>query len=487
MEFPKGKYFRTYLAYAIIALGIVLRLAVYFHNRNLFQDEADIARNIYERTFAQLTLPFSYRQYAPPLFLWALKALTSMFGYSEYIFRLVPLLAGMGSILLTYLLLLKYGVKHVIWYPLLLLSTGFIYIRYATELKQYSSDSFIALSLIYMALSVDLRTIGSARFWLLWVGVGSLAIWSSMPSVFILAGVGGYYFTDLYRTGDRKKIYALVGVIGVWLIQFLFYYEFILRAQISSYYLQTFHRAGFLILIPQNHADLLFDWDATANILELAAGETMLSLKFHILLIGIALVYALRQRVTTLLLLLIPTALLVFAACIHQYALTPRLVLFIMPILLLLIGIGFEQIFAHRYAYMICFCISVFSLYHFSAHRYFYEPIRVEPITESMDFLVQEHITAQQLYVHPLAFSAYTYYTAINPRMDRWAAIKNAKQLNYKDYYKFIQTFKGRTAVLYGPTMPGEVAEHQAWVNKYLLTQKYYAARSSRAYIYVSP
>src|SRR5690606_20568037 len=86
-----------WLVIALIAIGIILRLYVYFQNRNLIIDEANVARNIAERGFAALALPLDYAQYAPPVFLWITKFFTMLFGMGEMALRLYPLLCGIAS------------------------------------------------------------------------------------------------------------------------------------------------------------------------------------------------------------------------------------------------------------------------------------------------------------------------------------------------------------------------------------------------------
>src|ERR1700748_715444 len=95
----KDKYLH-WLVIAIIIVGVVLRLIYYFQNRCLFIDEANIARNIYERSLEGLAKPLNYEQYAPPLFLWIIKISTLLFGCSEFAFRLFPLLCGIASLFL---------------------------------------------------------------------------------------------------------------------------------------------------------------------------------------------------------------------------------------------------------------------------------------------------------------------------------------------------------------------------------------------------
>ena len=82
----------------IFLFGIILRFVLYFQNRNLIIDEANIVRNLAERGFAGLTLPLSYEQYAPPVFLWIEKLASILFGYGEYAMRGFPLLCGIAAL-----------------------------------------------------------------------------------------------------------------------------------------------------------------------------------------------------------------------------------------------------------------------------------------------------------------------------------------------------------------------------------------------------
>ena len=476
----------TGLAYLAICIGVALRLFIYFQNRNLFQDEANIARNIYERDFSQLTLPLSYFQYAPPLFLWALKSFTAILGYSEYVFRLIPLISGIGTLWLTYLLLRKLGVKKMLWYPLFLLSTGYIYIRYSTELKQYSSDSFIALSLLYLALTIHIGKLGLKYFLGLWLIVGSLAIWSSMPSVFILAGIAAYYFFILYRSHSYKGILGLAALAIIWLIQFAFYYETILKTQIQSEYLQIFHKESFLLLFPKNRSDLIWDWAVILNVLEAASGYWYYAIKFHLLLIAIATYFALRNKAASFILLIVPFILLFFAAAVHQFALTPRIVLFAMPLLLILIGIGFEYVFTYRYIRIVALGLSFICIYQFNELKYFHQPLQIVQITDCMDFLVNQNVKGDQLHVEYLAYPAYNYYTVIHPRNQSWQSIKNAVPLNYQHFDSLSQHLQGRTAILYGSTEIDLVNRQQKQINKHLTTLMHYSGTSCQAYIYRS-
>src|SRR5690606_15437393 len=126
-------------------------------------------------------------------FLWILKLSTTLFGYGEMALRLFPLLCAIGSLFLFYQVLKKYTVHTSIWYALVLMASGYMYLRYSTEVKQYSCDVAVVLALILLALRKDVLTARPAVFLLYWFIIGSLTIWLSMPGVFMLAAIGFYY------------------------------------------------------------------------------------------------------------------------------------------------------------------------------------------------------------------------------------------------------------------------------------------------------
>ena len=71
-----------YFVALILVMGVVLRLVYYFQDYDLIIDEANIARNLAERSFTGLCSPLSYEQYSPPSFLWIEKLMTLAFGFS---------------------------------------------------------------------------------------------------------------------------------------------------------------------------------------------------------------------------------------------------------------------------------------------------------------------------------------------------------------------------------------------------------------------
>ena len=177
------RLYRT-LVFAAVAAGILCRTVQYLAHPSLWHDEALLVLNIMDRTYAGLARPLDYGQAAPPLFLWAERALLLHAGFSEYALRIVPLLSGIGALLLFALLacrLLPQAVAPwaVAWFAL----CGKL-VWHSAEVKQYSGDVLAATLLTFLV--VGRRRAGSDATRLLTVAfLAAVAIWFSFPAIFV--------------------------------------------------------------------------------------------------------------------------------------------------------------------------------------------------------------------------------------------------------------------------------------------------------------
>jgi 4-amino-4-deoxy-L-arabinose transferase-like glycosyltransferase len=427
-----------WLAFTAIALGIAVRLAVYLQNRNLMIDEANIARNIYERGFGALALPLSYEQYAPPVWLWVIKALSALFGFSEQALRLFPLLSGIVSVFLMYAVLKTLTSLRSLWYPLALMCFSFMFIRYATELKQYTTDVMVVLSLILLALKTDILQQKVSQFLLTWLLAGSVAIWLCMPSVFVLAGIGGYYFFICLQNKVYKKITLIIILSFIWIAQFALYYLLILKDQANSQYLQNFHKDYFLSAMPTTFKEWDHNFSLMGQVLGEAAGFTFLAKAMHTVFIawcGIRLFFKNRPLFS---LLFVPFLLLLVAAAVNQFSMIPRVVLFIMPILLIMIGTSLDillhikKVFLQATLIVACLLCIINS----SALRFMFIPLESEQLTDALDFTMKQGIqSGNNIYLHSGAVPSFIYYTTIHPDSSKWNKIKDAHKLNWESSY----------------------------------------------------
>jgi 4-amino-4-deoxy-L-arabinose transferase-like glycosyltransferase len=440
----------------IIILGIVLRIVVYFQDRCLIIDEANIARNLFERDFAGLTRPLSYEQYAPPVFLWIQKIATGLFGFSEMALRIYPLLSGIAMLILLYRVLKHYSNNTAIWYALVLAATGAIYLRYSTEVKQYMPDAAIVLALILFALNNDILKMSKGRFILTWLIVGSVTVWASMPGIFMLTGIGFYYFYIIAKAKAWNRFLPLVTVGVLWAAQFAFYYFSILQAQATSGYLQNWHQEYFLYIDQWEH-----NWElAVMKMLGGAGGHWALSIGFHLVCIVVGIVQLARRHDGKLILVITPLLLLLATAMMHRYSLIPRLTLFCMPLLLVLIAAGLSTLFrvSPKVLGAVYIVLALICINNFNEVDVVTKPMVYEEMRSNLDYLKNGEVDSSILYVHNLAQPAYLYYTQIHPRQKEWAVLKNARLLTWDDDFDAIgRDMPAKSAILYGWVDPAEM------------------------------
>ena len=174
------------LRVAVIA-GIVLRLVQYLWRQSYWHDEAYLVLNVTSLTYRQLVGPLPHAQSAPPGFLLAQKALFDMFGSSELVLRLLPLLLGCAAVVLMAILARRVlePVGALTAVALFVLSDRLI--AHAVEAKQYSGDVFLALVLLLVATS-ESRT--ATRRLLIASLIAAAALWFSHPIIFVFGGIG---------------------------------------------------------------------------------------------------------------------------------------------------------------------------------------------------------------------------------------------------------------------------------------------------------
>jgi 4-amino-4-deoxy-L-arabinose transferase-like glycosyltransferase len=209
-----------------VAAGSSVRVEQFLTRRSLWLDEALVSMNVVQRGFGGLTHPLDYQQAAPVGWLWAQRATVTILGVNEYSLRLLPLVAGLVSLLLVgYLaerLIGRWAAAAATW--LVALSPSAV--RYSTEVKQYSSDMAVALILLLLAAALSRGPRPARTFLLAWALVGAVAIWMSHPAVLVLgaetAALGvTYLFRGAWRDALRLVVAStawLAALLGDWLV-----------------------------------------------------------------------------------------------------------------------------------------------------------------------------------------------------------------------------------------------------------------------------
>jgi hypothetical protein len=436
--------------WGLIFIGISFRLILFFQNRNLIIDEANIVRNIYERDFIGLLKPLSYQQYAPPLFLWMEELWSLLLGYSEQAMRLTALICGIGALFVYRKLLRKILPLYSSLLPLGLFCFAPIVAKYATEVKQYIPDAFVAISLVYTALVLPQFSTTRFRFVAQWILVGSIAIWAAQPSVFVLASVGLYYFVQCLMDKKWTYIPALLLIGAIWLSQFFIYYWFILRQQINSDYLQSYHQNYFLFLLPQSSSEWQHNGLRMVEIINNSVGYYLVPFYLGTILILVGFFSLLRKSMSLFLLLVAPIALTLFAAALHQFSLIERVCIFILPFMMILAGFGLDY-FIQLGNKVVTIGATLAALLILSLHNFgslFYRQYQFQELTRGLDYLLQQKASGTALYVDCASRDTYIYYTQIHPHKDKYAPLKAAYLFDWvqDDFATVSRKIKGPNA-----------------------------------------
>ncbi|MCB9283529.1 MAG: hypothetical protein H6563_05590 [Lewinellaceae bacterium] len=395
--------------------GAALRIAVFFQNRSLFLDEANLARNIAQRDLSALLQPLDYGQFAPPLFLLATKWNTLLLGNTEYALRLLPLLAGLASLFLFYRittgLIPSFPAR---WLAVWIFSFHTTLLRYATECKQYGIDVFAAVLVLWLALRQGERPFQWKQA-IIWTFLGMVICWLSMPVVFILSGVGIYWIYVFWKKNDRASLGRVAVSIAGWLLSFGLFFFFFLRSDAEGDYLQNYHQPYFLPLLPASAAEWKQWGGLLFQLLKGFSGSTAAAQVVGGLgLLGAWIGWG-RARKGMVLLWSLPVLSCLIASGFHYYSLLPRLTLFLTPLLILTAAYGWHVWWekSGKWPRVAILAGLVLMGSRHTGFRFFTRPYLVEDLKGALAFLEANQHANEGLYVWKWAVPGVDFYTRL--------------------------------------------------------------------------
>jgi hypothetical protein len=214
------------LSLLMIVSGVACRIVSFSYGRSLWLDEGFLASSVFTQNIRDiLANGLDYRQTAPLGFVYLVKAVCAVFGPSEISLRIVPLLAGFGTIALIVYIGTAFNKNNVF-----LLFAGFyavlpFFIRYSNELKPYMLDNFLVLfSLLlflkYRAGKAKLYQLAAAYAVFLWFSFGALLC---IASVMLL--ICGTKALSLFKREINKADFLkALGLSAIVLISFILNY-----------------------------------------------------------------------------------------------------------------------------------------------------------------------------------------------------------------------------------------------------------------------
>jgi hypothetical protein len=270
-----------------------------------------------------------YNQAAPSGFLISVKVLTDIFGGTEFILRLIPLLTGVAVLFLAFFVARAefHGVGSIVFMGFT--AFNFALIRYSSDIKPYSADVLIAFLLLSLVI-LQRTNIDSKKGYLSFALLGAISLWISYPSVFILGGIAAVQIILAIRDNEIQRIYRLTPVYLFWGLLFSTQYFLVYESTQSTYLLDYWDESFMPFPKPRL---VYFRWlvDTLIQAVEYVLRMPIVSGLHIIFLLGLAIVLVNNLSLGLVFILTIVFTLL--ASMFHFYPVRSRLILFLFPIL----------------------------------------------------------------------------------------------------------------------------------------------------------
>ena len=440
--------------WGIVVLGIILRLRQYLVNRSFWADEASLAVNIANRSYAELLQLLDYQQAAPVGFLYIEKTLITLFGNHDYVLRFFPLFAGILSTYLIYRIareqLGRAGLFAVLLFAI---SWGLIY--YSSELKQYISDVMVAVLLVFLAGNCLKENSQDKDFITLGV-LGSVVIWISHPSVFILAGIG---IVLAYEKIVRPKFAPFPWILGLgagWVASFGLEYLVSLRNIVTDGFLIDYWRKAYMPLPPWSDPGWFLKMYQSFLNTGLHTHWSM-SLTFIILVALGSLSLLVRQR-SLAVMLIFPVFVALMLSALKRYPFMHRFLLFLLPFAMLLMAEGLRVIFltisrwSRKFAFVVSAVPILVTLWYLVpvTSWYFTYPAMGADIKPIMHYVAENRHAEDTIYVYYGSAPAFDYYETFYG-LDRGNVIVGFETLNrrlaLRRFYEDVGALRGNARV----------------------------------------
>jgi len=285
-------------------------------------------------------------------------------------------------------------------------------IFYSSEVKQYSSDVAVALLLYAIATYVQSKRLTTSRIALFGV-IGALAIWFSYPAIFILAGFGVSLASFPLGRREWSRVGRLSIVFSLWVLSFAAFYLVSLGNLSKSEVLLNYWSGGFMPFPPMTFSDAGWFVNAFFDTFDDPAGLSLSGIAAMTFLTGCISMFFEKRRGFFLLISPIPFGLL--ASGLHKYPFTGRLLLFIVPVVLLLIAEGAEQIrdaTSHNSAIIGLTLIGLLVFHPLStATSHLIKPRTAEEIKPVMGYVRDHRQDGDLLYLYYTSWPAFEYYS----------------------------------------------------------------------------
>ncbi len=343
----------------VIALGAGLRVAHFFTTGSFFYDEACVALNLVTRHPWQLLEPLAYNQAAAPGFLLLEQCLIHFFGTSELVFRLPALVSSIAVLILLAIFCEKLFNRWLAIVAVAVLAVSGLAIFSASELKPYSMDAALTLWMMLRFHFVSLDPTAKKQ-WILFLVSGVIALLLSQAIIFVLLSLGLLLAVVKFR--EMRSAVRAGLVVVTWLGLFSFLYFSIYHFEGNAFYIKAFWSDQILSVLKPHFAGRA--GEALRSLLPWSLDSLSYLHEGGLIFISAVGLYftAKRAGVIWAAALTLPYVAVILASALGLFPIAPRLLLFVIPLLVVLVAAGFESLLAMKLRsplYRFCLAVAV--------------------------------------------------------------------------------------------------------------------------------
>lgn len=398
----------------VLLIGLIFRVKHFLDNRSLWMDEAALAQVVIGRTPNELLGYVGHTSHFPPSpagFLLLSKWSVIAFGPHEMALRLCPLLCSTLALIAFYFLLKSIScapMTRLICLSLMAVCEPMVF--YAADFRPYSLDVLVSVSLLWSANNVLQQKYSTLAIFIFSLA-GAIFVWFSFPSILMIAGLSIAIGVVILSNRNYNRIPILVLSSLIWLNSYGWFYslsyELIHSKRYKSQVVGMFmpwskgiwESVDWMIKSIENMLAYFFDTPFPVAIL---------------LVLMCGMVWSVRRNKCYSALLIIPIVVAVVAALLHIYPFWQRRILFLLPMVIILIGMGIEffvQQFS-RIGRVMGIALFVFVLIpplKTNAH-YMVKPRQVEEMRPLMEYFASHSREQDAVFMNIAAQYAFGYY-----------------------------------------------------------------------------
>jgi len=320
-------------------------------------DEVYLSSSLIRMNYTDLaTQVLDYQQKAPIGFLWMVRFVITLFGNNEIVLRLIPLLSGIISLFLYIKVCRSFLTPLGQIVAICIFSFAPALVYHSVEIKQYSTECLSTVIALYLFIKFKDSTSWKKK--LMWGTLGAAILWFSFSVIFILGGIAAGMTFNFILNKDWKSLFNNLISFSIWGVSFLVNYIVFTHKHVDSewivYWFKTYNNfmpfpplsIQELKWFPSNFLQMMdyplgLVWNlrqiSTSTLFKLLTTPVIPSI---LLFTGIFSTF--RKSRESFYILFFPILLMLLASGLYMYPLLERFWVFITPIFILFISIGFD-------------------------------------------------------------------------------------------------------------------------------------------------